>query len=407
MIKKGSTELSKFYLGNTEASAIYLGEDLIWPTEVPFTTYDLTFLTNTNLVNTSQVFTTLGGGFGNTGLETVYTLAGDKNGRVYMKFHDAASWQFALGLNAANAQSGYLNMEAGLYFGGDNNLYKIDATGGTFVASGTTITVGRWYAVLKIASNYKLQYSTDEINWIDIGGFRRDMRYNDSAAVYIVCDGYAAGAAKMYHPTLMEYGTGNLGKLFIQDGNSLGVGYDGTANILNNLGFQVRAAIGTNNDFMYSNLAVSGQSIANISSRLASYVYPIFGTAGNSYCQIIYAVIEGTNSIHGGLTGAQAYTGMMAVVNAVLAQDSRTCVMVYGMPNCDPAYASEAERLAYNTALYATPETSRFVWVAVPAALDTATSYLNGTYYAADGIHLKEAGQTLQATAGAAKALTF
>lgn len=196
-------------------------------------------------------------------------------------------------------------------------------------------------------------------------------------------------------------------KLFIQDGNSLGFGYlDCSPTLSCNIGDQVFNGLNTHSTFTYRYTSVSGRGTTGMISDLPANVYPYFDD--DDYSKIIVATIEGTNEIHTHNDGAAAYGYMMDYVNALLAEDSRVCVMVYMMPNCDPAFASETERGVFNGLLSGTTQTSRFKVVDISSEplLNDATAYLNTTYYY-DGIHLTPAGYVLLASYGLSKAQTF
>ncbi len=198
-----------------------------------------------------------------------------------------------------------------------------------------------------------------------------------------------------------------LPKLFIQDGNSLGFGYaDCSPTLSCNIGDHVFNGLNTNSTFTYHNTSVSGRGEVQMIADLPTYVYPYFDD--NSYSKIIVASIEGTNEIHSGQTGTQAFNTMMTYVNDLLGSDSRVRVIIYMMPNCDPAFASETHRNTFNSLLLAA-QTSRFKVVDITGEshLNSSTAYLNTTYYNADGVHLTATGYILLASYGLLVAQTF
>ena len=163
-------------------------------------------------------------------------------------------------------------------------------------------------------------------------------------------------------------------------------------------------------NYLFALPAVIGRTTQENITALPTDVYPLFS---DSYSKIIVAEIEGTNQMSvlsgGGSTPAQAYALMMQYVNEVLNQDPRTCVMVYTMISIDPSYVTNANRVAYNNLLLATPQTSRFKIVDITGtpAFNNALAYQDGTYYLADGVHLTPAGYLLLGDLGKPVALSF
>lgn len=405
MIAKGSDNLSKIYLGSTEITKAYLGTEQIYPNEVPYTTSDLTFTTNTGLINTAQVFTATNGGFGNTGLDVLF-LAANQNGRVYLKIQAADAINTILGFSDVNAEVAIAGVKAGFDLAAGFDLYRW--VSGASYNPGVLPSTGQYLAVYRVGGVLKYQISNDGLAWTDIQEFMFGFTFSSANAIYAVCVMFAT--AVMYHPKIDIYGTGNLARLFIQDGDSIGAGSTTPGNFsTTNIGFQGYAALQNVSDTFYKNVSVGGASVEDRITALSTAVYPLFGQVGNSFDKIIVAMNCGVNNIHGGNSAATLYATMMTYVNDVLNQDSRTCVMVYTVCNCDPAYASNAVRLAYNALLMATPSTSRLKIVDITgtAALNDATAYLDLTYYQSDGLHLTQAGYDLLGALGVTVALSF
>lgn len=165
-------------------------------TAAPLALSDLLFATNTDLSNSSQIFTSPGGGssFGNTGLDAKKLPAGI-SGRIWYKFVNTGSENCVLGFNTANAQTGYAGMEAGIFFGnGPTTIKHIDS--GTPGGSYGSPTTNYFYGLYRDGATgaIKLQYSSDEVSWTDIA----TLTYNSTGDLYIVCD--IGGSQTMSYP---------------------------------------------------------------------------------------------------------------------------------------------------------------------------------------------------------------
>jgi hypothetical protein len=378
------------------------------PKAIPFTTSDLTFTSNTGIVNTAQVFTTTGlpFGFGHTGLDALI-LAANQNGRIFVSLVGGTDADVAFGIHTTNAQTGYAGMQ--LCFdrqNGTNELYRIMS--GTFYDSLTTIANGNYLALYRVGPMWKAQVSPDAVTWSDIPGFLFALTYSSAAAAYIVCDMNAATAATITFPKITQYATGNLAQNFIQDGDSLAFGTTNPGPIVGNIGTQGYIALSATKDTFYKNVAVPGSDWVSRNTALATDVYPLFGQVGNSFNKIIISAYCGINQLHS-FSPAITYASMLVYVNNVLNQDSRTRVMVYTLCNCDPAYVTDADRLTYNALILATTQTARlkFVDISTEPLLNNANAYLNATYYQADGVHLTQVGYNLLAGLGNAVLTTF
>lgn len=162
---------------------------------------DLTFTTNTLITNTSQVFTpTSGAGFGHTGLDNL-KLASGNDGFIVLQFASSDGINSILGFNTTNSEAGFSAFEAGLDIGGDNQIYRVDGPSGTATATGLFVSTGDWVGLNRTGSTVKLitksgSLSTTLADWTVAYTFS----FSSSADLFIVCDLYTVGAAKMYYP---------------------------------------------------------------------------------------------------------------------------------------------------------------------------------------------------------------
>lgn len=196
--------------------------------------------------------------------------------------------------------------------------------------------------------------------------------------------------------------------LFIQHGNSLGVGYlngsditttEGIGNVVYN------GLVAEGGMWEYGNTAQGGANISSDIARLSncSALFEVF------YEKIIIAEIEGTNTIATGATGEAAYDEMMDFVADALDLDPRVCVLLYMCPNTRPDFTDETERGIYNDLLAGTTQTSRFKIVNIQSEpiVNAMDAHENLTYYSADEVHMKVPGYAVLGGLGLTKALEF
>jgi len=190
-------------------------------------------------------------------------------------------------------------------------------------------------------------------------------------------------------------------KLYLNEGNSIPNG--ATCCYFNaNIGYAVWTGLNGQSNYTYANVATDGTSIEQHIDDITSQLVPYFDD--QPWTQIIVSELEGTNEIASHSNGARAYDSMMSWKNAMLATDSRVCVAIYTMPSCTPTYADSAQRTIYNNLLLGTTQTARFKVIDLTQIpeIGASTAYTNSTYFEADGVHPKAAGQALIA----AKAIT-
>ncbi len=184
-----------------EKIVIEIFDTLLWKSVdhiVPPSWTDLTFTTNTGLVNTSQVFTSTNAGFGNTGLDVLKLPAG-QDGFIAIQYAAVDGVNAVIGFNTTNAEQTWGNFEAGIDIAG-GDIYRIDG-GGIAVTSCTGISTGDWVAINRTGSTLKLVRKSGALSstlsdWTVCYTFSA----SSSADLFIGCDLFTAGSAKMYYP---------------------------------------------------------------------------------------------------------------------------------------------------------------------------------------------------------------
>ncbi len=162
---------------------------------------DLTFTTNTGVTNTSQVFTTTGSaGFGHTGLD-VLKLASGQDGFIAMQYNASDGINFVLGFNTTNSEQGYTSFEAGVDIASGGDLYRIDLGGAVTITGCTGIATGTWVGINRTGSTVKMVKKTGALSgtlsdWTVCYTYT----FSSSADLFIGCDGFTPGSAKMYTP---------------------------------------------------------------------------------------------------------------------------------------------------------------------------------------------------------------
>lgn len=103
---------------------------------------------------------------------------------------------------------------------------------------------------------------------------------------------------------------------------------------------------------------------------------------------------ELTNDLNVGQTPAQALSNEIAYFNQATAIGLKVYILTCIPRN--PTWISDANRVALNTLILAEPTfAGRVIDVTLMTEFSTATSYLNTTFYNADGTHLTTAGYNL------------
>lgn len=155
---------------------------------------DLTFSTNTNLVNTTTVWTATGQmNWSQFGLDAL-TLTAD--GSIAMQYSATDGHECILGFDAANTSKDYTTYDYGVFLDDGGLLYRI--VNGTPTSLGVSISVGDWVRINRTGSTFKIQSSSDKSTWTD----RYTFAATSSATHYVnLCIYDSAGVhGKCYHP---------------------------------------------------------------------------------------------------------------------------------------------------------------------------------------------------------------
>lgn len=196
-----------------------------------------------------------------------------------------------------------------------------------------------------------------------------------------------------------------LPNLFVQHGNSLGLGVGATSPSTDNMGVLVsNSLMDSQNDIEFHMKAIGGSNIAQhitwITTTDNTYPFTVEELVDRPvFNKIIVSEIEGTNQMANQPAGyyTTALSLMQTYVDDILALDPRTNVLLYMTPSADPTTVGanfEANRVAFNAGLL-TMATTRprlfIVNITGNSIFDNATSYQNTTYYY-DGVHLTTLG---------------
>ena len=163
---------------------------------------DLTFTTSTGLTNTSQVFTSTGSaGFGHTGLDALKLPAGE-DGFIAIQYNASDGINAVFGFNTSNTEQTYVgNYEAALDIASGGDIYRVDGGGSVALTSCTGISTGDWVGINRTGSTLKIirksgALSSTLADWTVCYTFS----FSSSADLFIVCDLFTPGSAKMYYP---------------------------------------------------------------------------------------------------------------------------------------------------------------------------------------------------------------
>ncbi len=156
----------------------------------PPTWTDLTFTTNTDLLNTSGVWTaTASNAWGQFGLDTK-TLAGDGSYRVQYAATDGN--ECIIGFNASNTSQDFTNYEYGVFISSGGVVFKV--VNGTPSTISYSLSIGDYVMLNRTGSTFTIQTSPDGVTWT----VRYTFAATSTATFYVNLDVYQTG--KCYYP---------------------------------------------------------------------------------------------------------------------------------------------------------------------------------------------------------------
>lgn len=190
--------------------------------------------------------------------------------------------------------------------------------------------------------------------------------------------------------------------LYISEGNSIGWGSTSTNPTTDNFGYVIAQSLkAVNPNLQYVRMATSGAQIDAMQARLNTMLANI----QPAHTKVVISLIEGTNTLSSGVSGAGCYAQMMTLAQDILNFDTRCKVVIYP---CIAATTTarggdfESKRVTYNNLIYGTPVTDRLKWVDFrdEPRLNTTLGATNLTYYSDDGVHLTTLGYAILAELG-------